>query len=73
MDWFIYDIGLRDERVKCSIDIILQFRTEYFHTGYQHSTIAGFRSTIPAYYDPVGVVAVVKKSREAALWQVFIT
>ena len=51
----------------------MQFRTECFHTGYQHCTIAGFRSDISAYHDPVNMVAVATKSRVTALWQVLLT
>ena len=45
----------------------MQFITECFHIGYEHCTIAGFRSTISAYHDPINGVAVAKKSRVTAL------
>ena len=37
---------------------ILDFLTESFHEGFQFNTIAGFRSGISAYHDPIGGIRV---------------
>ena len=53
--------------IKCSVNKILQFLTEYFNMGYEHSTIAGFRSAISAYYDPINGIPIAKEPRISAL------
>ena len=35
--------------------------------GYEHSTIAGFRSAIPAYHDPINGIPIGKKWRISTL------
>ena len=45
----------------------MQFLTECFNVGYEHSTIAGFRSAISAFHDPINGIPVGKESRISAL------
>ena len=55
------------DSINCSVNKILQFLTECFNMGYKHSTIAGFRSAISAYHDPINRIPVGKESRISAL------
>ena len=41
--------------------MLLQFLTDCFNNGYEHSTIAAFRFTISAYHDHINGVPVGKK------------
>ena len=53
--------------IKCSVNKILQFLTEYFNMGYEHSTIAGFRSAISAYHDSINGIPIGKEPRISVL------
>ena len=53
--------------IKCSVNRILRFLTKCFNMGYEHSTIAGFRSAISAYHDPINGIPIGKELRISAL------
>ena len=53
--------------IKCPLTHILDFLTECFHEDFQFNTIAGFRSAISAYHDPIGRITVGSNSRVSAL------
>ena len=53
--------------IKCSVNKILQFLTECFNMGYEHSTIAGFSSAISAYHDPIMGIPIGKELWISAL------
>ena len=51
--WYCWCPEREVDKIKCSINLILRFSADCFHTGYEHGTIAGFRSAIAAYQDPL--------------------
>ena len=52
---------------RCSINFILDFLAHAFREGFQYSTIAGYRSAISAYHDPIDNEPVGKHHRVSAL------
>lgn len=46
--------------VRCAINFVIEFLSDSFHEGLEHSTIAGYRSAISAYHEPIDGVAVGK-------------
>ena len=52
---------------RCAINHILEFLTESFEEGLEHSTLAGYRSAISAYHEPINGVSVGKHPQVSAL------
>ena len=49
--------------IRCPMNDVVQFSTEYFQEGFKYNTIAGFSSTISAYHDPIKGISVGKRPR----------
>ena len=65
--WHSWCVGRQIDPIKCPLTHILDFLTECFHEGFQFNTIAGFRSAISAYHDPIEGITVGSDSRLSAL------
>jgi len=53
--------------IRCSVNYILDFLSDSFTNGLQHSTIAGYRSAISAYHSPIDGLKVGNHPRVTAL------
>ena len=51
--WHSWCVRRQIDPIICSLTHILDFLTERFHEGFQYNTIAGFRSAISAYDNPI--------------------
>ena len=65
--WHSWCYQRQIDPIKCSVNKVLQFLTECYNMGYEHSTIAGVRSAISAYHDPINGIPIGKESRISAL------
>ena len=65
--WHSWCYQRQVDPIKCSVNKILQFLTECFNMGYEHSTIAGFSSAISAYHDPIKGIPIGKELGISAL------
>ena len=61
--WHSWRVRRQIDPIKCPLTHILDFLIERFHEGFQFNTIAGFRSAISAYHDPIESITVGWKSR----------
>ena len=65
--WHSWCYQRQVDPIKCSVNKILQFPTECFNMGYEHSAIAGFSSAISAYHDPIKGIPIGKELWISAL------
>ena len=65
--WDSWCVGRQVDPIRCPLKDVLQFLTECFQKGYKYNTIAGFRSAISAFHDPVDGVSVGKNQRVSVL------
>ena len=59
--------GKKIDPFGCSLASILQFLTEKFHEGREYDAIAGYRSAISAFYNPIDGYKVGDNPRVSAL------
>ena len=62
--------GVLEEKIdpiKCPLTHTLDFLTECFHEGFQYNAIAGFRSAVSAYHDPIEGITIGLNPRVSAL------
>jgi len=60
-------IGKQADPFRCSLILILEFLTDSFDRGLQYNTLAGYRSAISAFHEPIDGVTVGKHPQVSAL------
>ena len=69
--WGSWCHGRNLDPFRGDVNPVLEFLTEIFHDGLKYNTIAGYRSAISAYHDPIGPYKVGQHPRVSELMTVF--